>query len=687
MVAKSFLSGLRRTSTDRTLLHRPSETAYGQKSVHRCERFIILESNKGRKAWDIIIFLLLCYTATVLPFRLCFIEFRIPTSHPCNKDWISWEYPLDILFVVDLIITFFFSYRDSHGKEVVDPCLIARRYLSSYFVLNFIACIPFEQLDQSSGESKSNANRGLRLTRMQRMSRLIRLLRLMRLTKLMKMVGDSGVWRYVQSLRGVRIVNFLGALIFAVHIFACFWYVCAALHVDYKQTWVARRIVWAGSEEVALVEKGPLEQWGNAMYFILTVFTTVGFGDMSAFTPGEIIYVCLTMVAGAVVNSLVLSEVITVITSVDQTARNVNDQLRLVSDFALHTQLDRDAKRRINEWVSTGKGIHIDFDRARMKELLTSSGLPRALIAELPRTVFHGQLYENRFVQIARVGHMLQIPNRLPLFIALEAKLRYFDVGEVVYNYSDHAWNVFLVLQGTFAYVGYPGPMGGKSAVSSGTLEDVARSWWGKSFDVGSAGHDEFAALSPYRLFGRCSYFGDVEVVLKRNYQRDTYARCESGGCVLVLQKESVLELMNVFPRAAEKWCQAAECSQNHTMELLSRLIDTCNYKQLASQTIQRFVRRLLFNKIVESASNYEMMRPDTRTRQSKKGFGPRAECIQQGVMELSARVDARIDGLCAEIKGMRDSMQRQATDMQAILQYIRRDLPKLETETSEAHL
>merc|ERR1712032_329852 len=106
----------------------------------------------------------------------------IPTSHPCNKDWIKAEYALDVLFVIDLIVTFFFSYRDKQGKEIVDPCKIAWRYLSTYFVLNFIACIPFEIFDQSSESGESSVNRGLRLTRMQRLSRLIRLLRLMRLT-------------------------------------------------------------------------------------------------------------------------------------------------------------------------------------------------------------------------------------------------------------------------------------------------------------------------------------------------------------------------------------------------------------------------------------------------------------------------------------------------------------------------
>jgi len=649
-----------------------------RRSVHRkttdCSaRFIIGERNKGRKAWDLLVFLLLFYTATVLPFRLCFIEFRIPTSHPCNKDWIKLEYAMDVLFVFDLILPFFFSYRDRHGKEVVDPWLIARRYLCSYFVLNFIACVPFEQFDQSSQEGESSVNKGLRLTRMQRMTRLIRLLRLLRLTKLVRIIVESPVWHYVQSLRGVRIVNFFCALTFAVHIFACFWYICAALHEDHMETWVARRIVWSGGLEVPLVEKGPIEQWGNAMYFVLTVFTTVGFGDMSALTPGEIFYVCLTMVAGAVVNSLILSEVITVLTTVDQTARDVNDQLRLVGDFAIHTQLDRDVKHKINAWISTGKAARVGFDRARMKELLTSSALPRNLIAVLPKTVFSGELYENRLVQVTRDGSTQRIPSRLPLFIALDAQLRYFDSGEVVYNYGDHAWSVFLVLQGTFADVGHPTPTGGISDVSYGTMDAVTES---SSVILGE--HCEVAALSPYRLFGRRSYFGEAEVVLRQSLQRYTYARCESGGCLLVLQKDIVFELMVVFPRAGEAWRRAAVRREYHRMDLLSRLIHIGNYKCLASQTIQRFVRHRLFNNSEESASRSTVMRADAYRGRAKESFRRHAPCIPQCDVEMSARVDARVDGLCAEMKDMRDSMQRQVADIQATLLDIRRDLSKL---------
>ena len=37
-----------------------------------------------------------------------------------------------------------------------------------------------------------------------------------------------------------------------------------------------------------LLHYEPFDQWAHSMYFVFSVFTTVGFGDISAFTTGEI---------------------------------------------------------------------------------------------------------------------------------------------------------------------------------------------------------------------------------------------------------------------------------------------------------------------------------------------------------------------------------------------------------------
>ena len=42
----------------------------------------------------------------------------------------------------------------------------------------------------------------------------------------------SPLWKWLQTLRGVRIINVLVGLFFSVHLLACGWYMCASLHAN-----------------------------------------------------------------------------------------------------------------------------------------------------------------------------------------------------------------------------------------------------------------------------------------------------------------------------------------------------------------------------------------------------------------------------------------------------------------------
>merc|ERR1719277_2401152 len=117
-------------------------------------------------------------------------------------------------------------------------------------------------------------------------------------------------------MRLVRCVNFCVGLFWIVHLVACGWYLVAGVHDDPAETWVGRRqtgrVTSTGEMEV-LTDSNSFEQWVHSMYFVLTVFTTVGFGDISAVTSGEIVYVILVMLVGAVVHSIIIGNVINLI--------------------------------------------------------------------------------------------------------------------------------------------------------------------------------------------------------------------------------------------------------------------------------------------------------------------------------------------------------------------------------------
>ncbi|CAE7880041.1 Kcnh7, partial [Symbiodinium microadriaticum] len=263
-----------------------------------------------------------------------------------SQAWMPVELTVDILFWIDLpqpkFLIFLFSYKDENLQvEVCDLKAIGCRYLKGFFFVNFLACVPpswFSVLFSGGGEdSSSSLNKSLRLSRLHRTSRLARLARLGRLAKLAPFLHESATWKYIQAFRGVRMMNLTVGLMWVVHLMACGWYLCAALHEEPNDTWVARRSI--NNDGDVLMGQDPSEQWVHALYFILTIFTTVGFGDMSAFTTAETLYVDWAMIVGTVVNSIIMSEVITTLTGVDRAQAELNKRYALIKEFSEHARL------------------------------------------------------------------------------------------------------------------------------------------------------------------------------------------------------------------------------------------------------------------------------------------------------------------------------------------------------------
>jgi len=391
---------------------------------------------------------------------------------------------VNIIFWIDLVVNFFFTFQDARAqREVGDLRRISCHYLKTFFALNLIACLPSEYVggfiklfttsnsgdghgDGSSGES---VNQITRLLRLQRISRLSRLARLTRLVKLVSFATQSGTWQKLQSFRSVRIFNFVSMLFWSVHMLACGWYLCAAIHNNPAQTWVGRRIVGefnntatGNVEEIALISQPRWIQWAHSMYFVLTVFTTVGFGDMSAGTVGEICYVMVTMIIGCVIHGWLVSEMINVVSEYDQADIDLEEQLQLVASFATHTEVTEKTAQDLTTWVTSNVRIQQHYDRSKMRDLLCSSVLPRHLMESFATELFDKKLATNRFLLVCKNAEGA-LPPRFPLLLGLLVDMRFFENGEFVYFTHDQPFNLFIVLEGCFADVARPSPDGGVS--------------------------------------------------------------------------------------------------------------------------------------------------------------------------------------------------------------------------------
>jgi len=391
-------------------------------------------------------------------------------------------------------------------------------------------------------------------------------------------------------------MTFTVVLFAVVHLLGCGWFLIATFESDYDATWVGRRGLLDGASA--------FDQWMNSCYFILTVFTTVGFGDISAASNPEIVYSSFTMLVGAVIQSLIVSEMIGIVRSVDKAAAQRKKKKDLIDSFATHTEISAQDARMILSAIPE-EAMKIDYKKEEMRRLIVDGTIPRAQVHKLSQRVFGGDLLLNRFISICN-DHRTTLPPRFPLLVALAAQVREYRQGEFAYHSFEHPWSVFIVLYGTMAAVGVPQQTGGIARLLPSATSLLCAAIEAQSDAQGLVTHQNSesssstallsAAMYPYQFFGGGNYFGEAEVI--DMVPRATSMRCESAKArVLILPKDEFYRLAEEFPGFAGAWRAASRRREDRRIALLGRLTRGLPYKVRAAMAIQGQVRKWLMER------------------------------------------------------------------------------------------
>lgn len=87
---------------------------------------------------------------------------------------------IDAIFLVDIIVNFLSAYQDEDLVMIDDKKIIAKSYLSGWFLLDSIAIFPFDLVATIQGNSL------VRVTRIGKLYKLIKIFRMVRLIKVFR---------------------------------------------------------------------------------------------------------------------------------------------------------------------------------------------------------------------------------------------------------------------------------------------------------------------------------------------------------------------------------------------------------------------------------------------------------------------------------------------------------------------
>uniref|UniRef100_A0A672SP25 Voltage-gated delayed rectifier potassium channel KCNH4 n=1 Tax=Sinocyclocheilus grahami TaxID=75366 RepID=A0A672SP25_SINGR len=316
-------------------------------------KFILLHFSTFKAGWDWLILLATFYVAVTVPYNVCFIG-----DQDLTRSTTVTDIAVEILFIIDIVFSFRTTYVSKSGQVIFDARLICIHYMTTWFIIDLVAALPFDLLYAFKVSVVSVVH----------LLKTVRLLRLLRLLQKMD--------RYSQHST-VVLTLLMSMFALLAHWMACIWYIIGKKEVESNaDTWDIGWLHELGKrlespyEEVSTravnrtLSSGPSLRsiYIAALYFTLSSLTSVGFGNVSANTDAEKIFSICTMLIGALMHALVFGNVTAIIQRMYSRWSSYHTRTKDLKDFIRVHHLPQSLKQRMLEYFQTTWSVNNGID-------------------------------------------------------------------------------------------------------------------------------------------------------------------------------------------------------------------------------------------------------------------------------------------------------------------------------------
>ncbi|XP_046399735.1 potassium/sodium hyperpolarization-activated cyclic nucleotide-gated channel 3 [Ischnura elegans] len=383
------------------------QKAAGHWVIHPCSNF--------RFYWDLCMLLLLVANLIILPVAISFFNDDLSTR------WIAFNCLSDTIFLIDIVVNFRtgIMQQDNAEQVILDPKLIARHYLRTWFFLDLISSIPLDYIflifNQDFSESFQilHAGRALRILRLAKLLSLVRLLRLSRLVRYVSQWEEVYILQNLQKKRTerrgrlasdapskkkfsksnlifkflnmasvfMRIFNLICMMLLIGHWSGCLQFLVPMLQGFPSNSWVAIN---------ELQESFWLEQYSWALFKAMSHMLCIGYGRFPPQSLTDMWLTMLSMISGATCYALFLGHATNLIQSLDSSRRQYREKVKQVEEYMAYRKLPREMRQRITEYFEhryQGKFFDEEAILGELSEKLREDVINyncRSLVASVP---------------------------------------------------------------------------------------------------------------------------------------------------------------------------------------------------------------------------------------------------------------------------------------------------------------
>ncbi|GAB2224818.1 hypothetical protein Drorol1_Dr00005595 [Drosera rotundifolia] len=368
--------------------------------------------------WERFICLWALYSCFFTPF-----EFGFFRGMP--DDLIVLDIAGQIAFLIDIVLRFFVAYRDSQTYRMVyQHSSIALRYLKSSFLLDFLACMPWDNIYKACGKKEEV-----------RYLLWIRLIRVRKLMSFLQMLEKDIRVNYLFA----RILKLLFVELYSTHTAACIFYYLATLVPPNQEGYT-----WIGSLKLgdySYENFREIELWkryATSLYFSIVTMATVGYGDIHAVNVPEMIFIMIYVSFDMVLGAYLIGNITALLVKGSKTER-FRDRMREVMKYMNRNRLGRGLRDQI-------KGhLRLQYESS-YTEAIVLQDIPISLRAKISESLY-SSILEN--VHLFK-GCSDEFINQIVIRVHEE----FFLPGEVILEQGNIVDQLYFVCDGLLEMVG-----------------------------------------------------------------------------------------------------------------------------------------------------------------------------------------------------------------------------------------
>ena len=295
----------------------------------------ILPESTVTQVREVVMALTICFQAAYLPLAAIYY----PTGGDAHVQRINRFF--EVVFLVDLGLTFNTAYYASGRELVVSRRAIAIKYLKGWFLLDAASSVPLEWIVHLSSKQTGSSATLARLVfgdalRSVRLVHWALLLGLVWTSRLLRVGRDFWAWLlYSRYSHLLRIMQMVLLVVLTAHYLACLWQLVTVHSGD------------TGSMGVTAAYATPMQKYAADLYYSVQLIQGQG-GD--ARTMAQVVYSILAVLLGSMILAIVFGNVAMLVSNFNANSTSYQRKMEAVFATVTKLQLPRELRERIHQY-------------------------------------------------------------------------------------------------------------------------------------------------------------------------------------------------------------------------------------------------------------------------------------------------------------------------------------------------